>query len=457
MSDSPLSMPEAERPAFAERTRQVCVVYRDHPMPRGTVPRSARIGIESADAGAQLYVERGLTYDGSEDEVRRWLADGVRRFDGLDALLTWLERAVGPVPAAMPARGGRPAMRRPAVPRAQVVTDLEDVETPVDEPAAPNAGELLERLAAHVLGQDGALTALSAAVAQHARKPFPRRPLSAMLIGPTGVGKTQAAETLARALSDLGRREWRVLRLDMAEMSERFAVSRLVGAPPGYIGYGDDSLASRLAAHPRHVVIFDEIDRAHPDVVTALMNLVDAGRLDSARHGAVTARHAVLVFTTNLGAAELPGVTDGDDADGVGRAHLLRHGMPPELVARFGVVTVFGPLHGGALAAVAARAVGTVAADYGVAVRRVAPAYLTRLLARTTGSGLGVRAIEHAVDAELGAGFAAHRGARVVVADDGTVVADEHGHDGANADDDGNGGDGANAGEADDGEGRADE
>lgn len=426
MTDSPLTLSEAERPALAERTRQVCVVYRDHPMPRGTVPRSARIGIESSDGDARLYVDRGLTYQGADDEVRRWLMDGVRRFEGLDALLTWLERVVGTVAATpSPATGARPmGERRPVVSAASLVTDLDDVDAPVDGPAAPSAEDLLERLREEVLGQDAALTTLAAAVAQHARKPFPRRPLSAMLIGPTGVGKTQTAETLARVLSDLGHAEWRVLRLDMAEMSERFGVSRLVGAPPGYIGYGDDSLAGRLARHPRHVVIFDEIDRAHPDVVTALMNLVDAGRLDSARYGAVTARHAVLLFTTNLGAAELPDVTDADDAGRIGRAHLLRHGMAPELVARFGAVTVFGPLPASALAAVAARAVGTVAADYGVAVRHVAPAYLTRLLARTTGTGLGVRAVEHAVDAELGAGFAAHRGERVLVTEDGAVTAD---------------------------------
>lgn len=427
MTESPLTLTEAERTALAARTTQVCVVYRDHPMPSGTVPGTARIGIESSGPGARLYVHRGLAYTGSDEEIRRWLLDGVRRFESLDDLLSWLGRAVGPIGARPAAHRGasRPGPgSRPVVPAPANVTELDEVEAPADAAAPPTAEDLLELLRARVLGQDAALAALASAVAQHARKSFPRRPLSAMLVGPTGVGKTETAETLARTLSELGHGDWHALRLDMAEMSERFAVSRLVGAPPGYIGYGDDSLASHLARHPRQVVLFDEVDRAHPDVVTALMNLVDAGRLDSARYGAVTARQAILLFTTNLGAAELPVIHDGD-GDRLGRDHLLRHGMAPELVARFGTVAVYGPLTASALAAVAARAVGTVAADYGVAVRHVAPAYLSRLLGRTTGSGLGVRAIEHAADAELGRGFAAQRGGYVVVADDGAVVPDD--------------------------------
>lgn len=423
MTDSPLTLAPAERPLLARRTRDVCVVYRDHPMPAGATPPVARIGIESSDAGAHLYVDRGVAYQGADPDVGRWLVDGVRRFAGLDPLLAWLRQVVGPVavPPAASVRTPAPARPEPAAPAD--VTDLEQVRAPADGPAPPTADHLYRRLGERVVGQDAALAALASAVAQHARKAFPRRPLSAMLVGPTGVGKTETAETLAAVLGELEGAQWRVMRLDMAEMSERFAVSRLVGAPPGYIGYGDDSLAARLARHPRHVVLFDEIDRAHPEVVTALMNLVDAGRLDSARHGAVTARHAVLLFTSNLGAAELPVVGDGD-GDRLGRDHLLRQGMAPELVARFGTVAVYGPLPASALAAVAARAVGTVAADYGVAVRHVPPAYLSRLLARTTGSGLGVRAIEHAVEAELGAGFAARRGEQVVIDDDGAVAAD---------------------------------
>jgi len=426
MADSPLTLSDHDRAALARRTRDVCVVFRNHPMPPGTTPPTARLGIESIADGALLHVDRGLAYNGADAEVRRWLVDGTRRFVSVPELLGWLDRVAGPrrETARRPAVDDRPSPDlRPALLAPADVTALDDVTVPEAGPTAPEAADLLDRLREQVVGQDDALTALAAAVAQHARKTFPRRPLSAMLIGPTGVGKTQTAETLARVLSDLGRTDWRVLRLDMTEFTERYAVSRLVGAPPGYIGYGDDSLATRLAAHPRHVVVFDEIDRAHPEVVTALMNLLDAGRLDSTRHGSVTATEAVLLFTSNLGAARLPAAS-ALDADRAGRAHLLRHGMAPELVARFGVVTLFGPLDAPALAAVAARAVGVVAADYGVAVGHIDPAYLSRVLARVTGNGLGVRAIEHLVDAELGASLARHRGARVTVAADGEVTTD---------------------------------
>jgi ATP-dependent Clp protease ATP-binding subunit ClpB len=224
-------------------------------------------------------------------------------------------------------------------------------------------------------------------------------------MGATGTGKTLFAERAASALTELTDTEWRLLRYDMSEFSERHAVSRLLGAPPGYVGHGSgSSLATELAAHPNCVIMFDEIDKAHPEVLIALMNLMDKGRLGNTDGAQPAAVSSILLFTSNLaintnGNSRPMSVSELEHA---ARQALLAHGTRPEIVARFANICTFTPLTGRERAFVAARSVKRVAEDYGVAVTSIDPAYLSGLLERTHDSRIGVRGLEYLVDADLG-------------------------------------------------------
>jgi ATP-dependent Clp protease ATP-binding subunit ClpB len=205
-----------------------------------------------------------------------------------------------------------------------------------------------EILHERVVGQDEAVQLVADAVIR-ARSGVkdPRRPIGSFLfLGPTGVGKTELAKTLAAALFDT---EDNMIRLDMSEYQERHTVSRLVGAPPGYIGYDEGGqLTEAVRRKPYSVVLFDEVEKAHPDVFNTLLQLLEDGRLTDAQGRTVDFRNTVVVMTSNIGSQYLlGGVTpDGeikDDARSAVMADLRVH-FRPEFLNRVDDIVLFKPL-----------------------------------------------------------------------------------------------------------------
>ena len=162
-----------------------------------------------------------------------------------------------------------------------------------------------ERLHERVVGQDEAIEAVSDAV-RRARAGLrdPRRPIGSFLfLGPTGVGKTELARALAQFLFD---DEQAMVRIDMSEYMEKFAVSRLVGAPPGYVGYEEGGqLTEAVRRRPYQVILFDEIEKAHPDVFNVLLQVLDDGRLTDGQGRTVDFRNTVVIMTSNVGSQQI--------------------------------------------------------------------------------------------------------------------------------------------------------
>jgi ATP-dependent Clp protease ATP-binding subunit ClpC len=162
-----------------------------------------------------------------------------------------------------------------------------------------------EALHAHVVGQEEAIQVISRAIRRsRAGLKDPKRPIGAFIFsGPTGVGKTELARALARFLfAD----ENALIRVDMSEYMEKFSVSRLIGAPPGYVGYEDSGqLTKAVRRKPYSVVLFDEIEKAHPDVFNILLQLLDEGRLTDNYGRAIDFKNTVLIMTSNVGAREI--------------------------------------------------------------------------------------------------------------------------------------------------------
>jgi ATP-dependent Clp protease ATP-binding subunit ClpB len=199
-----------------------------------------------------------------------------------------------------------------------------------------------------VIGQDEAVQAVADAVLRaRAGLKNPQRPIgSFMFLGPTGVGKTELCKTLARCLFDT---EENMVRLDMSEYMEKHTVARLIGAPPGYIGYDEGGqLTEAVRRKPYSVVLFDEIEKAHPDVFNVLLQILDDGRLTDSHGRTVDFKNTIIIMTSNIGShLLLEGITEqGALRDGVreGVMSVLRGHFRPEFLNRVDEIVLFKPL-----------------------------------------------------------------------------------------------------------------
>jgi len=208
--------------------------------------------------------------------------------------------------------------------------------------------QMEDRLRQRVVGQDRALTVVANAIRRsRAGLSDPKRPIGSFIfLGPTGVGKTETARALAEFLFD---DEAAMVRIDMSEYMEKHAVARLIGAPPGYVGYDEGGqLTEAVRRRPYAVILFDEIEKAHPDVFNVLLQVLDDGRLTDSKGRTVDFKNTVLIMTSNLGASQLA-TAWAESEEGFEEATervmgVLREHFRPEFLNRIDDVVVFHPL-----------------------------------------------------------------------------------------------------------------
>jgi ATP-dependent Clp protease ATP-binding subunit ClpB len=263
--------------------------------------------------------------------------------------------------------------------------------------------EMETRLRERVIGQDAALTVVANAIRRsRAGLSDPKRPIGSFIfLGPTGVGKTETARALAEFMFD---DEQSMIRIDMSEYMEKHAVARLIGAPPGYIGYDEGGqLTEAIRRRPYAVILFDEIEKAHPDVFNILLQVMDDGRLTDAKGRTVDFKNTVLIMTSNLGAAMLVSETlkteqDFDQArESVLR--VLREHFRPEFLNRVDDIVIFRSLGAAQMAQILdlrLNEVGKMLEDRQISLELTAPARQL-ILAAGSDAAYGARPLKRAL------------------------------------------------------------
>src|SRR6266540_250889 len=309
---------------------------------------------QSADITARSKSEKEKLSDAQKlktelDHLRTELANAQRKGEYQRAG----ELAYGRIPEiekklkSIEAAEGKGAMVEEAVTAdhvAQVVSRWTGV--PVDRMLEGEKEKLLrmeQQLAKRVIGQAEAVKAVSTAVRRaRAGLQDPHRPIgSFMFLGPTGVGKTELTKALAEYLFD---DETAMIRIDMSEYMEKHSVARLIGAPPGYVGYEEGgTLTEAVRRRPYQVVLFDEIEKAHPDVFNVLLQVLDDGRLTDGQGHTVDFRNTLIVMTSNLGAEFLVNQPEGQDTDAVRDQvmAIVRASFRPEFLNRVDEIILF--------------------------------------------------------------------------------------------------------------------
>ena len=252
-----------------------------------------------------------------------------------------------------------------------------------------------------VIGQDEAVRLVSEAI-QRSRAGIsdPNRPIgSFMFLGPTGVGKTELAKTLAECLFD---DEHNLVRIDMTEYMEKFSVSRLIGAPPGYVGYEEGGqLTEAVRRRPYSVVLFDEVEKAHPDVFNILLQILDDGRITDSQGRTVDFKNTIIILTSNLGSQYLlDGITPDGEISEEARGKVmsdLRASFRPEFLNRLDEIIMFKPL---------------TKANLGGIIDNLLESLRKRLAERSAGGGLNLEVTDAAKNLIIDNGYDPVYGAR---------------------------------------------
>lgn len=343
-------------------------------LPEGCCPGRACPGFWTREGAYFFYLRPAVDYQGTDPALSRFFARAIRRFDRFEDLANLL-RSLGAASPELPAFDGPSGDHR-------ALADL-----------------LKER----VVGQDAALEAAAFKLWGHVRKPAPARPLSLIFYGPTCVGKSELGKAVAPALNRLlGEERYRLVWTELNTFTEAHSVYRLTGAPPGYAGYDDPPVLESVREHPCTVFMFDELDKAHPELLKVFMSILDEGRCaarkaDEEGSWELDFRRCILLFTTNADLSAPPprlGFAPAEApvsreipcqygpaglarrlflADEDARRALVRAGVLKEIAGRFSGLIGFGPLTSAAREQVTALQITALGREFGLDIRRVEP------------------------------------------------------------------------------------
>lgn len=362
-------------------------------LPHGCMPAVSTLGLSRKKGQYLLYFRPSVQYRGESQPLSRFFRSP-RLYPSFEALTASLQALAGEF---------LPSKKEEAAPRPTPTVATE----PKNEPALSYPG-LHKALQELVLGQEEAVEAVAFKLYGHIGKSQPARPLSLIFYGPTGVGKSELGKGLAGVLNrQQAEKQYQFIWTELNTFTEPHSVYRLTGSPPGYVGYDDQPILEAVRRNPYTVFMFDELEKAHPEVLKVFMSILDEGRCSARKEDAngcreLDFRQCVFLFTTNSDLSKAEGPTLGFSPvpeaplseaepsfsrggamaqlaqrlfqqDETGRRALVRCGALKEIAGRFSGIIGFHPLDTQTRIAVTARQIISLGKEYGLRITEVAP------------------------------------------------------------------------------------
>ena len=425
----------------SEIAQKRCLVFENIIMPPDCGYQCCTITFRQRESGViVLHCDPRPVYTGENAEIRAWCGNGSMSFGDFNELNRFL-RSFAPDRQSTPEQPQR-APGQPQRPTLRVDRErLDPKSTSAVDPGfiAVSAQALQEQLSQTIIGQEEAVAKISHLCSVHLGQRRHKRPLSILLWGTTGVGKTQLGKDLPAALNALtgGAHDFHLEVVDCTQLKEEHATARLTGSPPGYVGHGDPCIWDCVHDHPRTVFVFNELEKAHPNVMQVLMEAVDSGEQQASKIGPDGQRFydlskCLFLFTSNLDLSDAPvknriGFRSEASSDPAGQStlpaelgmrsriiadndaakrSLLKKGLyPPEVIARFTAFVRFLPLSGKDVMELVIQKLSETAYDqHALCLSSVSPEIVQELynICAPLVPKSGVRVIQMAIDIYLG-------------------------------------------------------
>lgn len=407
---------EAETQLRLAEASNTCIVVSIE-LPLSCSPNTCRLGFEKLGDISKILVDKGIQYSGPNETFRVFLSDGEMSFNDNTALREFLEQVKLVAEEVLLSEHIVPeeieiVNHLPVNPHE--IADTDNIVRRNMRPLRFDSESFLADIQGEIIGQKPALTSLTNAINTHVRKRKSERPLSILLAGKSGVGKTKTAEELSDLLRKHTGNRWGYIRVDMNQLNAEHTVSRLIGAPPGYIGYGDPPLFKPLLQNKYQVILFDEMEKAHPKVMQMLMNAMANGRLEASfpmQTDTISFDfcQCIFIFTTNF-PLSVEGNLSQTEVTQRCREQLCRsqiNGTPmlQEIANRFTSIIIYRMLGEMEKVDILVLTIVRLGRQYWLEVKRISDELLQHLCDLMELNN-GVRDLEYELEAYLGVAFA---------------------------------------------------
>jgi len=378
-----------------------------------------------------LYITKGIKYFGINSEFRDFLSNGEKKFSEYEDMIYFI-KSLKPLYNVEVVRepDKKAGFDREAAPplRADKKEQFELYDKSKIFDREQKTGVYLDiegiysGLTARIKGQDASMRELAEMTSIHLAQVNPRRPATVFMAGPTGTGKTESANALLETVNALAKdqnlRPFHMVRINCNQYKEAHRVAQLLGSPNGYVGYGDPPVVAPIAHNPQAIVLCDEIEKAHSDVLDAIMNAMDTGMIQvpspiNGKHE-IDCRQAIFIFTSNLpitgrscclGFSDIAEDDKSRDLSEICKKAIVNHGIKPEIAGRILTFLVFNKLTAHVMADIVALAIVDCAAAFGLTIRHIDAKIIQCILDRAD-TDFGVRTYKQDIQKRLGKAFA---------------------------------------------------